>query len=117
MRTLTKIAIALISALMVSQIFAGVVCHTPRMSKVFNIEQNKVSVYQNDVRNGREIASSNQARTLYTSNGFTKVLEHMGHKVTLHIENAKQFSDVNDYLVIRDTQGHEITYPLTCYQK
>lgn len=117
MKKLLTFIMALIIASFMGQAFAEVVCHTPRMNKVFKIDQSKIAVYQSDVSNGREIASMEQARTLYTSTGFTKVMQHMGHKVTLHIEDTKQFSDLNDYLVIRDQQGHEMTYPLNCYQK
>ncbi len=117
MKKLAKTIAILLCALITAQSFAGVICHTPRMSKVFHLDQNKVAVFQNDVKNGREVASSNQARTQYTATGFTKVLQHLGHKITLHIEDSKNYSEVNDYLVIRNQEGHEITYPLNCYNK
>ena len=117
MKSLTKIFLALVLSMMAAQSFASVICHTPRMSKVFHIEENKVAVYQNDVAQGREIASSTQARTQYTHKGFTKVMQHLGHKITVHIEDSKNFSQVDDYLTIRDQQGHEISYPLNCYTK
>lgn len=117
MKKLAKTIVFLISAIIATQSFAGIICHTPRMSKVFHIDQNKVAVYQNDVKNGREIASTNQARTQYTTTGFSKVMQHLGHKITLHIEDSKNYSEINDYLVIRDQAGHEITYPINCYNK
>lgn len=97
--------------------FASITCHTPRLSKAFQIEKTSVAFYQADVVRGREIASTIHARTRFTHNGFTKVIKHEGKKYILHIEDKNNFSEVNDYLVIKNNRGHEMTYPLNCYRK
>lgn len=97
--------------------FAEITCHTPRLSKAFQIEKTSVAFYQADVVRGRELASAIPARTRFTHNGFTKVIKHEGKKYTLHIENKNNFSELNDYLVIKNNRGHEVTYPITCYNK
>ncbi len=97
--------------------FAGVTCHTPRLSKAFQIGKTSIAFYQADVSRGRELASTIPARTRFTNTGFTKVITHEGKKYTLHIEDKNNFSELEDYLVIKNNKGHEITYPLTCYNK
>jgi len=94
--------------------FASIECHTPRMNKTFKIEDNRVTFFNDQpVEGGREVASVG-TRTRKTATGFTKVLSFEGRKHTIHIDNAKSFSDVNDYMVVRNNRGHEMTYPLTC---
>lgn len=117
MKTLKTIAIVALTSLLFSNAYASIVCHTPRMSKVFNINEQdvKVSIVQNDVENGRGIASNANARTLFTSTGYTKVMQHKNLTVTLHVDDKNNFSELNDYLIVKDQRGHEITYPLTCY--
>lgn len=97
--------------------FASITCHTPRLSKAFQINSTSVAFYQNDVAHSREIASTIPARTRFTGQGFTKVIINGGNKYTLHIENKNSFSEVDDYLTIKNDKGHEMTYPITCYEK
>lgn len=94
---------------------SGIVCSTPRENLSFEISKHEVALYESGAyENERSVASVANVRTRKSAKGFTKILHFEGHKYTLHIENAKQFSDVNDYLIMRSPQGHEMTYPLTC---
>ncbi|WP_372651147.1 hypothetical protein [Halobacteriovorax sp.] len=91
-------------------------CHTPRMKKSFVIYNNKISFLE-ETEKGRMVASANAMRTSYKKNGFTKVLNYWGQRHEIHIGNVDKLSELNDYLTIRSNKGHEITYPLTCYQR
>lgn len=37
-----------------------------------------------------------------------------GLKYKVHIENTKAFTEVDDYIVIENSEGHRITYALEC---
>ena len=107
----TVLTIIFLSALSFNTMAAdSISCYSKRLNTEFKINKRLISIIEN---NGRSLASVS-ARTKHTSNGFDKILSHNNKKVTLHIENRKNFSQVNDYIILRNTQGHEITYPLEC---
>lgn len=96
---------------------AGIVCHTPRLNKVFEINENKITfIHELDQNKNRELASVN-SRNKNDISGLTKVVNFENEKHTIHIENIKKFSDIDDYIVIRNHIGHEVTYPLSCSNK
>ena len=118
-RTLRIISIFLGFTLSMAQAYAShgdIACQTPRAKKVMKITDQKVSFLEERMRmnEGREIASINSVRTRASGQGFTKILNFEGKKHTIHIEDENNFSSVNDYIVIKSKQGHEITYPLEC---
>jgi len=93
---------------------ASILCHTPRMNKIFEIKDNRVTFFNEfDSTAKREVASV-LSRSKPNSEGLTKVVDFENYKHTIHISNSKEFSDVNDYIVIKAKTGHEVTYPLTC---
>jgi hypothetical protein len=47
-------------------------------------------------------------------NGFSKFFYVSGKKYTIHIDDKDNFSDIDDYMIIKSSNGHEITYPLNC---
>lgn len=117
--TLRGICILFISLLVSVPAFSAtreITCTTPRDSLQFDIGQTKVSFYSplNSNESGREIASTTPVRTRLVGAGFNKVLFRNGQKHTIHINDDKEFSDVEDYLVIRSKKGHEMTYPISC---
>lgn len=94
---------------------AEITCSTPRGAKVFNINESSVTVqHPFKAAQQRAVASALQTRTKYQGKGFTKVLYHQGNKHILHVDNTKSFSELDDYVVIRSKEGHEMTYPLSC---
>lgn len=96
---------------------ASIVCHTPRMNKMFEINDNKVSFINEDVpMKNREIASL-VSRNKTSATGMTKIVNFENQKHTIHIEDVNNFSDVNDYITIKNKSGHEIIYPLSCKNK
>ncbi len=96
----------------------AVVCHSERMDKTFVINNNKVAMYKGEADESyRGIASTVQVRTRFTGSGFNKVMNYEGHKYTISVKNVKSFSPIEDYISIRSTRGHEITYPLECALK
>jgi hypothetical protein len=96
---------------------ASIVCHTPRSNKIFEINDRKVTFFNEfDVSAKRELASI-VSRSKLTEKGMTKIVEFENQKHTIHISDAAHFSDVDDYIVIKAKSGHEVTYPLSCEQK
>lgn len=96
---------------------ASVLCHTPRMNKIFEVSDKKVTFYNEfDSRAKRELASVT-GRSKPSENGLTKVVDFENQKHTIHISDMNNFSDVNDYIIIKSRTGHEVTYPLTCERK
>jgi hypothetical protein len=96
---------------------ASVFCHTPRMNKVFEVADQKITFfneYDNTAR--RELASLN-SRNKPSPQGLTKIVDFENQKHTIHIGSLENFSDVEDYIIIKSNDGHEVTYPLTCEKK
>jgi hypothetical protein len=110
------LVLSLITILSINS-YASIVCHTPRMNKQFEIKENKISFFkeENELKN-REIASL-VSRNKSELKGLTKIVDFENQKHTIHIEDKNNFSDVNDYLVIRNKSGHEIIYPISCNNK
>lgn len=108
--------LALVLGLLIStSSFASIECHTPRMNKTFKIEDNRITFFNDqEVNGGREVASVAGVRTKRTAKGFTKILSFEGRKHTIHIDDSSKFSDVDDYMVVKNKRGHEMTYPLSC---
>jgi hypothetical protein len=86
---------------------ANVVCHTPRLNKIFELkaDNNVTFFHENDSSLRRELASL-VSRNKVSDSGDT-----------IHINDMKKFSDVDDYIIIKAKSGHETTYPLLCEQK
>ena len=96
---------------------ASVLCHTPRMNKVFEVSDKKVTFFSEfDSHAKRELASV-VARNKSEAQGITKVVEFENQKHTIHITDMNNFSDVNDYIIVKSRAGHEVTYPLSCERK
>jgi hypothetical protein len=92
-------------------------CKTSFGEKSFIIEDGRISFHKEDLSgNGRSISSlsGDSVRTQTKHLGFVKTLYIEGHKHKINIQNAQNFSDVNDYLSITSPKGHEMTYPLSC---
>ena len=96
---------------------ASVLCHTPRMNKIFEVSDKKITFFNEfDSHAKRELASVS-SRTKSADTGVTKIVDFENQKHTIHISDMNNFSDVNDYIIIRSRTGHEVTYPLTCERK
>ena len=96
---------------------ASILCHTPRMNKIFEVSDKKVTFFNEfDSRAKRELASVS-SRTKSKELGVTKIVDFENQKHTIHISDMNNFSDVNDYIIIKSRTGHEVTYPLTCERK
>ncbi len=114
MKTLLILA-TLILTIQVSQ--ASVLCHTPRLNKIFEIKDNSVTFFhENDSSARRELASLS-SRNKMTNIGITKIVTFENQKNTIHINDLKKFSDSDDYIIIKAKSGHETTYPLICELK
>lgn len=96
---------------------ASIVCHTPRSNKVFEIKDNRVTFFNEfDSSAKRELASV-ISRTKVSAKGMTKIVDFENQKHIIHISDSSNFSDSEDYIIIKAKSGHEITYPLNCEQK
>ncbi|WP_127716642.1 hypothetical protein [Halobacteriovorax sp. HLS] len=122
MKTIRAIFITLLTLSFVqiiqarAAVHSKIECHTPRMKKSFVIFNNKVAFLE-ETETGRMVASAKSLRTKRKGSGFTKVLNYWGERHEIHVGDTNKFSELNDYLTIRTNKGHEITYPLTCYQR
>lgn len=97
-----------------------VICHTPSIQLALKIDTNHIAFIENTTGvnpEGRNLASTTQiqqVRTRLTPSGFTKIVNHNNKRHTIHINDTQSFSQLSDYIVIRNMEGHEITYPLNC---
>lgn len=113
MKTLLLLTMTIIA----SNSFAAIVCHTPRMNKTFEINDNKISFIKEDEYSKKREIASVISRNKNDFKGMTKIVDFENQKHIIHIENSKEFSDANDYLIVKNKLGHEVTYPLTCNMK
>ena len=111
---LTIITILTVSA--ISSTLAKTTCYTPRMSKKIVITDKSVAISKPFLKElgERSVASTTSVRTKFMGTGFEKVIFNNGNKHTVHIEDKSNFSQVDDYLLIKSKEGHEMIYPLTC---
>lgn len=94
-----------------------IVCETPRGSQQMVLKNTAVSIFESVNNSDRAIASEYNVRTNWQGSGFNKVIFKNGNKHTIHIQDVKNFSEVEDYIIIKNRNGHEVTYPLTCALK
>ncbi len=92
----------------------NIFCETAFGEKTFLIEGDRVVFSKEHAEQGRSISSIDQVRTEKRHKGFDKVLFKDGLKHRIHVDNATEFSEINDYMVITSPKGHEMTYPLSC---
>ena len=107
MKTITTLFLILTNI----SIFASninVVCETPRQNIVIKVSDNKLKI------GGRFPAEAIAQRTRFRGNSVSKIFYVAGDKHTLHLEDTTSFSSSTDYISIRNKQGHEMTYPVTC---
>lgn len=94
---------------------AKMVCHTPRLDKAFVVGATQVTFLDESLEGPeRQLASVEGIRTKVSGQGFTKIMHFEGQQHTIHVGNVNSPSSVDDYLVIRSREGHELTYPLDC---
>ncbi len=94
---------------------AKMVCHTPRLDKAFVVSATQVTFLdETQPEADRQLASIEGIRTKINGSGFTKIMNFEGQKHTIHVDDVNSPSQVNDYLVIKSREGHELTYPLDC---
>lgn len=96
----------------------AIACSTAFGEKTFTIDDQHISFHkEDDAGVSRSISSitGDSVRTHKKNLGFTKTLYIDGNKHRINIQNANEFSDVNDYLSITSPKGHEMTYPLNCH--
>lgn len=86
-------------------------CHSPRLNKSFVINGTLVEVQQQS--SGRSLASL-RAATRGSGGSMEKMMNMDGHKVIIHLENMDRPNPIDDYVILRNAKGHEITYPIEC---
>ena len=92
-------------------------CSTPRERHRFSIDNVGVKINKGwDKSDNRLPASSAEVstRTRFTMKGFKKFFKYENKRYYIHIEDKSGFSEVDDFVVIQNGEGHEITYPLNC---
>ncbi len=94
---------------------ASLTCHTPRKLKAFSISKNSITLFQEKTLDpNRSLASLENVNTKIHKGGFTKSLMFEGIHYKIHINNMDKLSPLEDYLIMRSREGHEIIYPLNC---
>jgi aminopeptidase N len=85
------------------------------MEKVLSLN-NGVTIYNEHQmqENRREIASIANVRTRRNDGGVIKSFSFEGQKYEIHIKNTKNFNEADDYLTMTSSDGHQMTYPITC---
>lgn len=96
---------------------ASILCHTPRMNKIFEVSDKKVTFFNEFDSHTKRTLASVTSRSKNENMGVTRVVQFENQKHTIHIANMNSFSDVNDYIIIKSKTGHEVTYPLSCERK
>jgi hypothetical protein len=91
-----------------------ITCFGPRNSHKIILNSKSVSVSKPFSNISRDVASEISVRTRVMGNGFSKFFYVSGKKYTIHIDDKDNFSDIDDYMIIKSSNGHEITYPLNC---
>ena len=112
-----KVLVFTFTLLISLNIKASIFCHTPRMNKIFEVSDKKVTFFnefENEAK--REIASI-IPKSKPSTKGITKFVDFENQRHVIHIGDKNNFSDVNDYIIIKSKTGHEVTYPLTCENK
>lgn len=95
---------------------ASIICKTSNELKVFKINKKTISFLNSD-SNSRDIASALNVRSRSTRFGFTKSVNYEGKEHIFHVANKKQFSNLDDYYIVRNQKGHEVIYPINCTKK
>ncbi len=90
-----------------------IICQSERLGKLFKIATTSITLIDSE---GRSIASVG-ARTKIRGKALEKIVNYNNQMITVHVDNRNNFSPLNDYIVLRNSLGHEITYPLECYTK
>jgi hypothetical protein len=109
-----KKLIIIASLLLASQSFAGQIeCHAERLGKVFKLSKTEIAMADLE---GRSIASIG-ARTRMRGQSIEKMINFNNKMITIHVDNKESFSPLNDYVALKNSLGHQITYPIECYKK
>lgn len=87
-------------------------CHTNRMAKGIKVTEEGVNFFEKSF--SRELASVATREKSMTEGSVTRSFQFEGHKYTIHVEDVDNFSEMDDYLTISDSKGHEILYPVIC---
>lgn len=93
---------------------SAVICQTPRKSRSILIENGQISFLRNGEISARNVASLKNSSNFSLPKKFKKSIRSEGSVYTIYINNTKSFSEVDDYVTIKNNKGHEITYSLNC---
>jgi len=111
----------LASLLISMRVNASVVCKIGSKDTFIEIKDDSITwseEAQTKKIGQRSIASNSISiptmRTKHSNNGVDRISFFENKKHTFHIEDSQSFNSANDYLAIKNQQGHEIVYPLDC---
>lgn len=96
------------------------ICHSPNDKYVIETTHETLTFIEENYKdNGavgakRQLASSLNVKTVLIMDGFTKTASREGKQFIVGIKDQNNPSENTDYLIIRDQEGHELLYPLTC---
>jgi hypothetical protein len=91
-----------------------ITCKTSR-GRVLHISDQGIKITEShEVGIGRQTASIQNVKTRKSGTAITSVMKYNNHKCTVHIDNQNEFSPTEDYLLVKNNDGHEMIYPLHC---
>jgi len=93
-------------------------CSSERLNASFSFSENSnmVAIHESSYEQNREIASVSQlpARTKMNGKEMTKVMNYEGNLYTIYLSDHTAPSENRDTISIKNSKGHEVTYPLAC---
>lgn len=88
-------------------------CSTPRGEVEFKLEDQKITFYQEkEVK--RSLASEISAAVFQEGNSVTQYFHYEGVKHLIHVQNTKRPNAHEDYLLLSNSKGEKMLYPLDC---
>ncbi len=92
-------------------------CHTPNEKYIFDVTPETLTMIDEENKESgtyRKLASNYNVKTTLVGNGIVKNTVIEGRQFVVGIKDLENPSDLSDYLIIRNKEGHEIMYPLSC---
>ncbi len=89
-----------------SQASINLHCKTPFKKYSFKIQEKNLVLHDKSILKNRSIASQDET--------FNQKFYLNGENIQIYIQNIKNPSELNDVLVITDSEKHKLTLPLKC---
>ncbi len=111
-----RLTITIIGLMLTTPVLGKIQCHTPQELKGFTLTKDSIVLEEkgsqfNLKAKDRYLSSVESPEQV----SINKIFDFEGKNYRLFIKNVYNFSDVDDFVSIKSSNGHEITYPLNCH--